>query len=170
MKLDNSATKGHTAVAADPFWRELRNLLTQLRQLQIICCPDSSSHEEESRTSPFNAELKKTYEALSGGITFKAFQSIESQQIGELAHAWSDGRDPAFDFAPTTRTSGTNAFTSSPAIILSFQRQNCGGFAPSSIRRSRVFSGTYGARKGGPSSIGTNLSGSVFKDISSGRQ
>lgn len=65
MKLENPATKGHATVAADPFWRELHDLLFQLRQLQMICCPDSGSHEEESRTSPFNAELKKTYEALS---------------------------------------------------------------------------------------------------------
>jgi hypothetical protein len=67
MKLENPATKGHATVAADPFWRELHDLLFQLRQLQMICRPDSGWHEEESRTSPFNAELKKTYEALSGG-------------------------------------------------------------------------------------------------------
>jgi hypothetical protein len=100
MKLKNPATKGHATVAADPFWRELHDLLFQLRQLQMICCPDSGSHVEESRTSPFNAELKKTYEGLSGGITFKAFDSIKSEQIGELALAWSEGREPAFDFDP----------------------------------------------------------------------
>jgi hypothetical protein len=87
-------------VAADPFWRELHDLLFQLRHLQMICCPDSGSHEEESRTSPFNAELKKTYEALSSGTTFNAFDSIKSQQIGELALAWAEGREPAFDFDP----------------------------------------------------------------------
>jgi hypothetical protein len=64
----------------------------------MICCPDSGSHEEESRTSPFNAELKKTYEALSGGITFEVFDSIKSMQIGELALAWAEHREPAFDF------------------------------------------------------------------------
>jgi len=101
MKLKNPATKGHATAAADPFWRELDDLLFQLRQLQMICCPDSGSHEEESRTSPFNAELKKTYEALSGGITFEAFDSIKSEQIGELALAWSEGREPAFDFDPS---------------------------------------------------------------------
>jgi len=100
MKLKNPATKGHAAVAADPFWPGLHDLLFQLRQLQMICCPDSGSHVEESRTSPFNAELKKTYERLSGGITFKAFDSIKSRQIGELALAWSERREPAFDFDP----------------------------------------------------------------------
>jgi hypothetical protein len=100
MKLENPATKGHVAVVADPFWRELHDLIFQLRHLQMICCPDSGSHEEESRTSPFNAELKKTYEALSGGITFWAFDAIKSQQIGELALAWAERREPAFDFDP----------------------------------------------------------------------
>jgi hypothetical protein len=100
MKLENPATKGHATVAADPFWRELRDMLFQLRHLQVICCPDSGSHEEESRTSPFNADLKKTYEALSGAITFKAFDSIKSQQICEITLAWLEGREPAFDFNP----------------------------------------------------------------------
>ena len=98
MKLDNPAIKGHATVTADPFWRELRDLLFQLRHLQMICCPDSASHEEESRIAKFDAELKKMYEALSGGITFEAFDSIKSMQIGELALAWAEHRDPAFDF------------------------------------------------------------------------
>lgn len=97
MKLENPATKGHATVVEDPFWSELHHLLFQLRHLQMICCPDSSSHEQESRTSPFSAELKKTYEALSGGITFKPFDSIKSKQIGELALAWAEHRQPAFD-------------------------------------------------------------------------
>jgi hypothetical protein len=100
MKLDNPGVQGHERIVALPFWRELRDLLFQLRQLQMICCPDSGSHEEESRISPYNAELKKTYEALSGGITFQAFNSIKSQQIGELARAWSERREPEYDFDP----------------------------------------------------------------------
>jgi len=100
MKLKNPATQGHATVAADPFWRELHDILFRLRQLQMICCPDSGSHVEESRTSPFNAELKKTYEGLSGGITFQAFDSIKSQQIGELASAWSECREVEYDFDP----------------------------------------------------------------------
>jgi len=100
MKLDNSGVKGHERVVALPFWCELRDLLFQLRQLQMICCPDSGSHEDESRISPYNAELKKTYEALSGGITFRAFDSIKSQQIGELARAWSERREAEYDFDP----------------------------------------------------------------------
>jgi hypothetical protein len=39
MKLENAEARGHAAVASDPFWRELHDLLFQLRQLQMICCP-----------------------------------------------------------------------------------------------------------------------------------
>jgi len=76
MKLENPAVKGHITVVADPFWRDLHDLLFQLRHLQMICCPDSGSHVQESRTSPFNSQLKKTYEQLSGGTTFTSFESI----------------------------------------------------------------------------------------------
>jgi hypothetical protein len=47
-------------------------------------------------------QLKKTYEALSGGITFDAFDSIKSLQICELAHAFSEGREPQYDFDPSS--------------------------------------------------------------------
>jgi hypothetical protein len=99
-KLKNPAIKGHVTVVADPFWQELHDLLFQIRHLQIICCPDSGSHVEESRTSSFNAELKKMYEALSGGVTFASFESIKSSQICELARAFSEDREPEIDFTP----------------------------------------------------------------------
>jgi hypothetical protein len=100
MKLDNSEIKGHERVVAEPFWAELRDLLSQLRQLQMICCPNSGSHEEESRIWQYNAELKKAYESLSSGIRFESFDSIKSQQIGELTRAFTEAREPRFDFNP----------------------------------------------------------------------
>ncbi len=98
MKLENPELDRKGVLKTNPFWQELRDLLMQLRRLQLIVCPDSASHVSESGISPFNAELKKTYENLSNGITFKSFESICSDQIGELALAWSEGRQPVFDF------------------------------------------------------------------------
>ena len=98
MKLDNPTLQRTDKLAANPFWQELRDLLTELRDLQLIVCPDSTSHVSESRISPFNAELKKTYEHLSGGITFNSFSDISNSQIGELARAWSEQREPIFNF------------------------------------------------------------------------
>ena len=85
MKLENPVTQGHATVAADPFWRDLHDLLFQLRHLQMICCPDSGSHEEESRTWRFNAELKKTYEALSGGITLDNVREIAETGVHRIS-------------------------------------------------------------------------------------
>lgn len=98
MKLDNPVHQRNDSLKTNPFWQELRDLLMELRRMQLIVCPDSASHVSESRISPFNAELKKTYENLSSGITFQSFDSISSLQIGELARAWSDGRKPVFRF------------------------------------------------------------------------
>ena len=100
MKLDNPTLQRTDKLAANPFWQELRNLLTELRDLQLIVCPDSTSHVSESRISPFNAELKRTYEHLSGGITFNSFSDISNSQIVELARAWSEQREPIFNFDP----------------------------------------------------------------------
>jgi len=100
MKLDNPTLQRTDKLAANPFWQELRDLLTELRDLQLIVCPDSTSHVSESRISPFNAELKRTYEHLSGGITFNSFSDISNSQIVELARAWSEQREPIFNFDP----------------------------------------------------------------------
>ena len=100
MKLENPAHQRNDKLKTDPFWQELGALLMELRRLQLIVCPDSASHVSESRISPFNAELKKMYEHLSGGVTFNSFEAIQSRQIGELAHAWSESREPEFDFNP----------------------------------------------------------------------
>lgn len=99
-KLKNPTASGHDRVVANPFWQQAHELLFQLRQLQMVCCPDSWSHQQESRISGFNAELKKMYEQLSGGITFEHFDGIKLKQIGELARTWSEDRDPVFDFDP----------------------------------------------------------------------
>lgn len=100
MKLENPALQRNDSLKTNPFWQVLHSLLMELRGLQLIVCPDSASHVAESRISPFNAELKKMYEHLSSGTTFNAFQSIRSRQIGELARAWAENREPAFNFEP----------------------------------------------------------------------
>jgi len=99
-KLKNPNARGHKAIAANPFWQEFYDLLVELRELQLICCPDSWSHQQESRISGMNADLKQMYEQFSGGITFKNFPDIEAQQVYELAHAWAEQREPAFDYSP----------------------------------------------------------------------
>ena len=100
VKLKNPTTSAQAKLADDPFWQELYDLIFQLRHLQMICCPDSWSHQEESRLSNMNADLKEMYERLSGGNSFEQFDGIKAKQIGELARAWSEGSEPQFNFDP----------------------------------------------------------------------
>ena len=55
-------------------------------------------HENESLLFEFGDALKKLYENLGSGNSFKNFDTVKSDQIGELAYAWSEGREPQFDF------------------------------------------------------------------------
>ena len=106
MKLNDPIAKGHASVAADPFWSELDELLRKLRNLQLICCPASGEHENESLLSPFFANLKKTYENLSGGVAFESGNAIKVQQVAALAKAWARGTNPEFSFEASRITHG----------------------------------------------------------------
>jgi hypothetical protein len=98
MKLRTPGTKGHAAVVAEPFWAELATMLEKLGRLQLICCPDSGEHQNESLLSPFYQSLKQTYESFSGGISFHPSDEIKREQIALLARAWANNKDPNFDF------------------------------------------------------------------------
>lgn len=98
MKLRTVDAKGHQSVAAEPFWAELAALLEKLGRLQLICCPDSGEHQNESLLSPFYQALKQTYESFSGGISFHPSSEIKREQIAALARSWANGKDPDFDF------------------------------------------------------------------------
>ena len=143
MKLDNPVHQRNDSLKTNAFWQELRDLLMELRRLQLIVCPDSASHVSESRIAPFNAELKKTYENLSSGITFQSFDSISSLQIGELARAWLDGREPAFRFkARNVLHKDPNEW--SERYYITFQDNPF--IVPNEIKVARVYMHTHIAR------------------------
>lgn len=98
LKAKDSAIKGHERAVQEPFWSELWDALAKLRRLQLICCPDSEEHENESLLSPFFKPLKSTYERLSGGVTFRGFEHVRLNQGFQLVHAWVKGIDPQYDF------------------------------------------------------------------------
>jgi hypothetical protein len=98
LKVGNADTKGHDRTVEEPLWGELWSLLSRLRGLQLICCPDSGEHENESLLSPFFPALKKTYERLSGGVTFRDYEHIRLCQASELATSWTKGEPPKYNF------------------------------------------------------------------------
>jgi hypothetical protein len=106
MKFLNPEVKGHERAAAEPFWKELFEILGVVRHLQLVACPDSREHHHESLTSPFYKALKHTYEHFSGGVGFRDAETIKIRQISDLARAWLKNERVNFDFMPESICSG----------------------------------------------------------------
>lgn len=84
--LDQFVISEMVKVKSDPsrreIWLELYNLIDGLVLDQIIVCPDSHYHEEESELFVSMAQdLKKFYEQMSRGVTFSNPHHIESWQV-----------------------------------------------------------------------------------------
>jgi hypothetical protein len=107
MKVLNPDAKGHERTAAEPFWRELYEVLDVVCHLQLAVCPDSKEHDYESLTwAEFYQPLKNTYEHFSGGVTFQHSESVKSHQIASAASAFVRNEAPRFDFDPQRITHG----------------------------------------------------------------
>jgi len=106
MKFLSPEVKGHQRVTAEPFWKELFEILGVVCHLQLVACPDSREHQHESLTSPFYKALKHTYEHFSGGVSFHDAETIRIRQIANLAKAWLKDEPINFDFSAESISSG----------------------------------------------------------------
>jgi hypothetical protein len=106
MKLLSPEVKGHERAAAEPFWKELFEILGIVCHLQLVACPDSREHQHESLTSPFYKVLKHTYEHFSGGVSFHDVETIRIRQIADLAKAWLKNEPVNFGFSAESISSG----------------------------------------------------------------
>lgn len=84
MKAVNSRLSKNDRV--DEFFIQLFEKISKLCKLQVLVCPDSEFHENESSLSPFSAELKRMYEHLSNGITL--YDSATIRRF-ELCHTFA---------------------------------------------------------------------------------
>lgn len=75
----------------DPFYFEAFKKLDRLSKLQLIICPDSEFHEDESELSKFPTEHKRVYELLSHGTSFKTKWEILRFQVMEHFKNWNAG-------------------------------------------------------------------------------
>lgn len=76
----------------DSFWLDLFSLLDTLCKMQLIVCPDSITHQKESMLAKeYYKALKRMYEQLSHGTSFKSFATIERFQLCEAAKNWIQG-------------------------------------------------------------------------------
>jgi len=94
MKSLNPKAKSHGRDNLNAFWRELFERVDRLNKLQVLVCPRSEFHSDESLLSPFYQELKRMYELLSGGISFQDKHHIECLQFGDAAKQWVQGVSP----------------------------------------------------------------------------
>lgn len=94
MKSLNPKAKSHGKDNLNAFWRELFERVDRLCKLQVLVCPRSEFHSDESLLSPFYDALKRIYELLSGGISFQDKHYIECLHYGEAAKQWVRGVSP----------------------------------------------------------------------------
>ncbi|MHB8412835.1 MAG: hypothetical protein ACYDDI_12945 [Candidatus Acidiferrales bacterium] len=106
MKFLSPEVMAHERAVAEPFWKELFEILGVVCHLQLVSCPDSREHQHESLVSPFYKALKNTYEHFSGGVSFHDAETIRIQQIADLARAWLKNEPANFDFKPESISSG----------------------------------------------------------------
>lgn len=92
MKILNPKTKAHQKGSMDEYWKTLFEMLDQLTKMQLIICPDSHIHTNESLTSSFYAALKRMYELLGHGVSFEHFETIQRFQFCEHARNWIKGK------------------------------------------------------------------------------
>lgn len=106
MKSINVAMASHDRAKADPFWLELFEALERVCKLQLVACPYSGNHRNESLMVPYFVALKRMYEHLSHGVSFGDLDEIVSEQIAIALNAWLRNEQPVYDFSPACVSSG----------------------------------------------------------------
>lgn len=94
MKAGNPASKAFQENRVDPFWPELLGRLQRLCQRQLIACPDSEFHEQESAVSPFREALKGLLRRLSAGVRLNDQVTVQRFQVHRQIARWVAGEDP----------------------------------------------------------------------------
>lgn len=92
MKVLNPKTKAYKKGNVDKYWIIMFEKLDVLCKLQLIICPFSESHIDESLLSEHYEPLRRIYEHLAHGIEFTNYDNIISSQICKLAKNWINGK------------------------------------------------------------------------------
>src|SRR5712691_1419470 len=97
--------KAHARV--DPFWRQVFEALERVSKLQLVVCPWSPIHRDESLLSGRFERLQQMYEHLANGVRFDHPSDVEQRQLGPALSAWLDGKEPPqHDLNPERITNG----------------------------------------------------------------
>jgi hypothetical protein len=79
----------------DPFWRILFGKLDRLCKLQLIVCPVSSAHLEESRLTKYYKAIHRVSMQLSAGARFIDSHAIEQLYARSFLPCWLNNTSPA---------------------------------------------------------------------------
>lgn len=91
----------------DPFWREVFEALERVCKLQLVVCPWSSFHRDESLVSEMFEALKRMYEHVANGVGFLRSTEVELRQLNTAVVAWLDQRQAEYDLNPERITTGS---------------------------------------------------------------
>ena len=75
------------------YWEILFERLDSLYKFELIACPSSIAHINESLASKNFSLLKEMYEVWSCGVSFYDFETIKRNQILDYASKWITGMD-----------------------------------------------------------------------------
>lgn len=90
-KVLDPKSAGHERAIRDDYWLELYKRLDRLAKLQLIVCPDSHFHRDESVVGKDYESMRRLYEHLSGGATFYDHDTITRFEIAGHFEDWLDG-------------------------------------------------------------------------------
>ena len=86
----------------DDFWLEAFDQIDRLVKLQLIVCPDSPVHEEESSYDDrYESVLRRLYKHLASGVSLRFPHQVHMAQLWEAFEAWFTDGDP--DWSRITR-------------------------------------------------------------------
>jgi hypothetical protein len=94
MKSLNTKHPSNTSPKLKPIWKKLFEKLDRLSQLQLVICPKSFSHSQETQLTSDYTFIKRILDQLSHGLAFKDFQWIKQVQIHENFLHWLDEKKP----------------------------------------------------------------------------
>lgn len=80
-----------SAKGSDERWRDLFARLRRLVYLQLVACPASLFHYEESVVWTSYEATRSFYEGLSAGLSFHDYEHIRRHQIFAHAQMWARG-------------------------------------------------------------------------------
>src|SRR5712691_1810049 len=105
VKAISPRSRAHARV--NPVWREVFEALEKVCKLQLVVCPWSPIHLDESLVSDMFEPLKRMYEHLANGVGFLRSTEIELRQIDTALVAWLDSKEPDHDPNPERITTGS---------------------------------------------------------------